>query len=360
MTLSGIFNQLFKKSKLPEVDLVFVGATTQALADHAKKFKPEARLCDQQVFAMLSAGQSPGHIFYTGLGDVDPEQLYQLLCWAKTIVYVPPPSWEVHESKLLTTELVRHFQHKVVWGKEHIDSAVPLYLTQLHRLEDTRSGTGPNLFVAGSSTAHGTPFVTADEKFGSIVGKELQLPLVSLTHHGSSLSWAADQILRSDIMAGDVVVWDAMGHQRLTHLGTDTKSGICRLSPVFYHPAANPKKYAGLLGTDLYNIVAKFTTMADQHLLFDACQKIMQVNNFCNVVGAKLIIILTPHTSPENMLQITQCFEHYTNIISLAEFANSTHDQQPLWPDFGSDGFHAGPKTHKLFADLVLAQLKNE
>ena len=75
--------------------------------------------------------------------------------------------------------------------------------TQLQKYRQTDDKT---LWITGCSITHGIG-VSKEQRYADLLEKKLGLPTVLLTQSGSSIAWQTDQLLQSDIRAGDLVVW---------------------------------------------------------------------------------------------------------------------------------------------------------
>ena len=87
--------------------------------------------------------------------------------------------------------------------------------TDFNFLKNTRTNNSPVLWTAGCSVTYGTG-VEYSSRWGSLLASYLNLPEVTLSQGGSSIFWAADQLLRSDIRPGDIVVWGLTNVPRIS------------------------------------------------------------------------------------------------------------------------------------------------
>lgn len=205
-------------------------------------------------------------------------------------------------------------------------------------LKDTRKTDDSQLWIVGCSFAHGLG-VMKEQKFGQILADKLNLPVSFLTQPGTSIAWAADQILRSDIKKGDVVVWALTGASRITFL--DDKN-------ILYH-----------IGVGNYNdfpIVGNFINknfLVSNHMLYESFTRICQVTNYLNKIGAKFILAVMPLNGQEHDLQTIAFTETIKNSVVL-------FDQNDYsFIDLGTDRLHPGPLHHQWYADQIYLKFKN-
>lgn len=205
-------------------------------------------------------------------------------------------------------------------------------------LKDTRKTDDSQLWIVGCSFAHGLG-VMKEQKFGQILADKLNLPVSFLTQPGTSIAWAADQILRSDIKKGDVVVWALTGASRITFL--DDKN-------ILYH-----------IGVGNYNdfpVVGNFINknfLVSNHMLYESFTRICQVTNYLNKIGAKFILAVMPLNGQEHDLQTIAFTETIKNSVVL-------FDQNDYsFIDLGTDRLHPGPLHHQWYADQIYSKFKN-
>lgn len=215
---------------------------------------------------------------------------------------------------------------------------------------DTRKGNGePNLFVAGCSVSAGM-FINIEQSYGSLLSEKTQMSMVLLANRSTSVDWAANQIISSDLRPGDVVVWGITAVHRLTWLTLGTDNNF---QPVHCLPTMNPK-FANFMGNSAYDLVKRFMVEAEQHHMLAAATKILQVKKVCEMSGARLLFGFLPYSGTDIVKQLTTAF---TNDAGYVKIPYST--ESPHWTDFGSDGAHPGPESHRLIAEAFFSKLKN-
>jgi hypothetical protein len=190
------------------------------------------------------------------------------------------------------------------------------------------------LWCVGCSITHGVG-ISADERYGVVIADHLKLPVSFLTASGSSIEWAADQICRSDIRSGDIVVWGLTSHYRLSYYELNSlkhiHSGMYRINP------------------SLKDTVPPARLDSDDNF-YHQLTDVFKVINFCNKVGVTLILA--------NLLDdlIPKYITNHPGFIQLNAKPNC--DPEIMFKDLGTDKVHPGPKMHRYYADKILKKLK--
>lgn len=198
-----------------------------------------------------------------------------------------------------------------------------------------RTTNGPILWTAGCSVTYGVG-VNHAERWGSILSMELHMPEVSLSLPGHSNTWCADQILRSDIRPSDIVVWGLTDVSRIEYAKNwDLKSvpatGYSKLPKNLQH-----------YNLDYFDSQTKFVV---------AIKNILQVKNFCEKIGAQLILA--------NLLDSTYFNSVFSKLPNYIDFCTKrTYNESLLFLDLGSDNDHPGPKQHRYYAEQILKLIK--
>jgi hypothetical protein len=323
---------------------LFVGDCDTSVAHAAVQFDPDAVLVDFNNYKNFISEQEE-ITGYTSLADLpkDLKVFYTLLSAADSIRYCPPKIWSDGKSidyNNLTssiqglTELYLIAVNKLknnVCGLDLSGYSIDKFL----KLQDLRKTDKKQLWVVGCSTTAG---VGVDEhtRYGYLISKFLNLPVSFLAKTSTSISWAADQILRSDIRFGDVVVWGLTDEDRLT-LWNNSQSTLAHI---------NSNTQVNYTELDLSsNFINKL--LIHKTNMFVAIQKIHEVVNFCNKNGAKILII-NIHSS--NLLN--------AYLSNMKEFCFYLRPEN-CYADLGSDGLHPGIEQHKLYAEFCIQFLTN-
>lgn len=195
------------------------------------------------------------------------------------------------------------------------------------KLADIRKSSSPQIWGVGCSFTVGVG-VDPEQTYIRLLADYLKLPLSLLAEPASSVSWAADQILRSDIRKDDIVVWGLTEFNRLPTFNNQVDH-ITVSDPIF------PK----------HLLVSSYTT-------YIGITSVFQVINFCQKIGAKLIIggFLLSNEIAE-MLEGTPEF-----FLSVPHYYKSNRHE---YVDFGEDNLHPGPEQHKLYFNDFVLQLSN-
>jgi len=194
-------------------------------------------------------------------------------------------------------------------------------------LRDTRKTLDPVMWVAGCSwtSAYG---VEDDQRWSSLVANKLDISEVNLAKGGASIWDASDQLLRSDVQKGDIVVWGLTSAGRVEAVSNSKLSSwTIKQSKEFNY----------------YKIDYFFSNT--QYLL--ALRQIHQVINYCNKVGATLYIV--------NFLDqawIPLMTGTYEKFIDLQHTFNDKTFRYDMI-DYAHDNEHPGPKQHQEYAKKI-------
>ena len=311
---------------------VFVGDIDSSLADLALKHNPAAKLITSGNYKKLTAGT-----YYTSLGDLkDLTEFTDVLRQADIIIYAPPITWSDYKNnnsymKIWTERYLENFYTiKQIKGFDPI--AQPVIDPELFiKLEDYRKTENPQLWIVGCSFSYGFG-VEPSQRYGQLIANELDLPVSFLTKRGTSIQWAADQILRSDIRPGDTVVWGLTSSNRFAYFHNGKILEILTSAYV-----RNPE----------LNKIVDINRLDLDDLLYHNVLSIFQVVNFCNKLGIKLIIA--------NLLGDT--LGPY--LINRKEFISLIDQVSPVDKllDYGTDNSHPGPLTHKYYSEQILKKI---
>lgn len=313
---------------------VFVGDTEEYLSVEAKKHDLQARLfCSKDDV-------NQAQTFYTSLGDCGLENLLFLFEKSQAIYYCPPNQWsdgaksgQPYSMQYHTEKLLDFFQtckDKKIFGfKKNLYSVQPVEHDFLD-LADQRKTNLPQLWIAGCSISHGVG-VNKDQRYGQLVANNLDLEVSWLTHTGSSIQWARDQILRSDIQKDDIVCWGITSTMRFSYYREKLMHVISR----FYED------------NKWLNDIISIEKLDDDDQLYQCVTAIHQVQNFCNKVGAKLYML---DMFPQNYNKIKKYCTNLDNFdIALGE--------DDFTIDYGSDQSHPGPMQHMMYAQYFLRMI---
>ena len=314
---------------------IFVGDITEDLSLAACQFDPAARIITQDNSQNLDNGT-----YYTSLGDFKTLRPFiATLEQADELVYVQPTQWSDSASKGLMQHWTEYYLKYLSLEKEVfcIDHLLTTdHYEKYQNLASARHNDNQHLWIVGGSDANGVG-IDADQRFGHILGEQLDLPVSWLTANASSLEWAADQILRSDICKDDIVVWSLVPNIRFPYF--DNNSVV---HATISHYSNNPN----------FNDAIDLKHLDDENnLLYRPVRHISQVVNFCNKIGAKLVI-----AGLDVPVELQSFYLTLSNFVHL--HGNHGMDTSELYLDFGTDGKHPGVRTHQWIAEKILEEIE--
>ena len=207
------------------------------------------------------------------------------------------------------------------------------------------------LWVAGCSIAHGVG-VNKQQRWGEILSQQLGVEPVFLTAEGSSIEWAADQILRADINPNDVVCWGLTTPNR--SLWYSEQGQAQHILNVYYH--THPE----------FHIAQRH--LIDLNLAYKAVNYVQQVQNYLNKIGSRYAIgSVLPGLSEHREIVVNSLTDtpgffiaydpDLIKYVDTATFFARTRPINNLFVDVGTDGFHPGPQQHELYAEQFFNQL---
>lgn len=323
---------------------IFVGDTTEDLFLAAKDYDPNTSIITNKTILPLNDGT-----YHLSLGDLRIKDdacvpsFIQFLNQADKLIYVPPKKWSDTDRKNYSymkewTEfyLLYFKKRKLVLG---VDDLTPPNKLAMLEILDVRKTENSQLWIVGCSIANGDG-VDSNERFGTLIANELEMECSWLTTWGVSLEFCADQILRSDIRPGDIVIWSLTEMHRFTYY-PDSADKLEQIHGHWYYKK-HPK----------FKKIIPPERLLDQNLIYHSITSVYQVINFCRKLNIKLVLAGT-------------CINH--DLINyLADIPNYIHLKNGFntnkWDPFldtGKDNTHPGPITHRWFADEILKFLKN-
>lgn len=314
---------------------LIIGKIDNRLTDQIKSEYPHAVLITKEnQTTRVDVG-------YTGIEEFDTgEDFLNLLLTATEIFYYPPTDPTSFDIQNPTQTKQGYLEYLLFLAKQegvklNSYNCIGSEKTkndseQFLKLTDTRKKlSGPQLWCAGCSFTRGHGVAETD-RYATLLSKDLNLPLNLLATSGSSISWAADQILRSDIRKGDIIVWGLTEKIRITYINNTT------VTPFFASASAV---------TPTEKLLQRLFT-EDELFLYYQLTSIAQVINFANKVGAKLLIVgLFTSISDLWYLQQFKYYYHY-------------HYVNHKYKDVCDDGFHPGPLQHQEYAKKILEILR--
>lgn len=320
---------------------LLVGKNTFYVSEKAKEFDGNAVLITQENYLNLSKQIKVGYISIEDFQDI--EIFKNILLSVKEIFYFPPIEGWKDDSKftidnptsctrgLLENILIK--THKLKNNFVNIQDIKFLGFDNITNmkskclmLEDYRKTDDPQLWIAGCSVSFGYA-IDSKFRYANIVANEFNLQLSCLAKPSASNNYQANQILKSDIRKNDIVLWGITVPNRINYLNREV-----------IHVTQTTKT--------IPDCVIKYN-LELENSIYHTIDNILSVKNYCNKIGAKLLLI---DVMPWPIYNI-----YYYNLFDFSEFVGNPYDK---FIDFGSDNQHPGPKHHKALADLIIDKLK--
>lgn len=314
--------------------MLLIGFVDQSLIAKAKEYSPTPILVTEENWQKFV--KDTNAVGYTRLEEFDnKDYLIQLLNSVDEIEYVPYKNQDVNSRDYLEQILLFRDQKLFLYKKHTIKNfienlrdydSIKKTLDCYLNLVDNRKTYDPQLWIAGCSTTYGIG-VRKDQRYGNLLAKKLKKRASFLAYPGSSISWAADQILRSDIRKNDIVIWGLTLNNRFAYY-VDNEIHHVNLVAIDNNIKLSKHLHGKLL-------------VDSDNLMYKNIISIYQVINFCYRINAKLLLVGVAGDDLQKWLHHTPNFF-----------------QVPLeFIDIGNDNRHPGPKCHKLYSDLIYEQM---
>lgn len=324
--------------------IVVVGDTDESLADYAKQIYPDS---------VLDTSFESSSTIYTSLGDSDLVTFVNLLLEADVIIYHNKDSdWSDTSIKDITEYILSRLSKVFLKDVKNLPNNGYRELIFIDQFDgqwvsqifagmknnflgpmDSRKSDGPHLYIAGCSYAFGYDLPDQNLRYGQILSELQGLPPVFLTLHGTSIEWAADQILRSDIQSGDTLVWGLTSPSRFTWFLNNRQSSIV---PNWRDLGWN----FDVSKTESNHLDYMLTHESRGYL---ACKYVSQIINICLKLNVKLVIL-------ESQIQAT---DFQTNLLNDFLSKTSCYLKLPTPIDCTQDKIHPGVKTHEQWAHII-------
>jgi hypothetical protein len=317
---------------------VYLGDITSYLSKTTKLTHPDAKLITEEN----CSGLAPG-VYYTSVGDLGNLcNLGEVLRNADVIIYAPPPDgkWSdthrgVSKMKTWTEDYLKVFSFRAEVKNFSVDP--PIHKSEFLELVDTRKTDDVQLWVAGCSISHGIG-VEPEQKYGHLLAEKLNLPVSFLTQPRTSMSWAADQILRSDIRKDDLVVWGLTSTFRVPWFNNGVIDHL------------TPRSYEGESGPNRQFVLDYFNT---EDALYRSVQALFQVIHYCKKMEANLL--LAAFLDDGTMFNYVKDFD---NLVMLSDLWG--RDPDTMFLDYGVGVLrqHPGVKTHRFYYNEMYQKIK--
>jgi hypothetical protein len=326
---------------------IFLGDVFEDVGIKAKLHDPSAWLLHRDNLHHLEQlSQDSTNTVYTSLGDLpkDLATTYNILKQADVIFYTPPltiwsdkktldikdPTDSIHG----LTEVLLLLLPKTV-KVIGLDPFTPAQIDPI-KLVDTRKTSDKQMWSVGCSITHGIG-VEAHERYGSLLAEQLKLPCSYLSRSGSSIGWAADQILRSDLRSGDLVVWGITGWPRITHVHEHQLLKGVTIACYKTHP-------------EYQKIVSMDTLWSDQ-TFYHQFYSIQQVINCCKKNNVTLLLVGLLNSN-YSLLGYLKSQTNFVQIHYNLEYKDSRLSETYI--DIGTDNQHPGSKQHLEYKNTIL------
>lgn len=321
--------------------IVFVGDIDEGLATVARQFDPTAYLIDSSNYKnfLLDCPGTQATV-YTSLGDLpkDLEVFYQIAVTATQIVYAPPATWsdslDVDPTSAVSSlkGLTEHMLLLISNYRPVKNLELCYFEPTANPVMDTRKSASPQIWFAGCSVTAGEG-VELNQRYGQLVADSLGLPGGFLALNGSSIAWAADQILRADVNPRDIVVWGITTTERINYIKDNCVVNIGSLETTDRKSAEQQ--------------------LFSETTFYSHLYAIKQVINYCNKHQVKLLLLGLLTSS--NILRFLKSQNNYFHFPHKLKFINGLDYID--YVDVGTDNQHPGPNQHNLYKDFVLTSL---
>jgi len=313
---------------------VYVGDVTEYLSTTAVKLNSDATLLTSDKINNIPPGT-----YYTSIGDLDSlTDFAKILRQADLIVYAPPDKWSdsffgKSKMQMWTEDYLKAFIYfRPIENPPAGLLKVPENKSTILKLSDIRKTTQTQLWVAGSSDTLGDG-VQSNQRYGQLLANQLNLPVSFLAESGSSITWAADQILRSDLRKDDILVWGLTSVPRVNYFQDDK---IHHVFPSFDH----------------FKNFQKFLVEHEEDILYKSLTSVYQVINFCKKIKVDLFLVDLFNRDLKYYLK--------DDIEVLSLIGLWGRDINTTYEDYGDDGIHPGVNTHKFYASEILKKIQEK
>lgn len=270
-------------------------------------------------------------VFYTSVSDFQNNFNIMLrVCWNfDKVTYRPPNVWSALSVEEVTSQFLRLLSWFISVEKFLTDSDISSRGSLRRKTEE------PQIWVAGCSWSSAVG-VTKEQRWGSLLADQMDMAVTVLAEGGSGNSYQVKNLLSADIRENDVVIFQVTTPYRETIV--DPKYGQIHVNTQTY--TQRPDLYKRYPPDRLDEI----TLVANQ------IRDIQNVVNFLQKIKARFML-WAPNTLHEpgtigGFLEKNPLYSRYFCV----------YPNQPV--DFGADGSHPGPKTHKLYSDFVFEKIK--
>jgi len=211
------------------------------------------------------------------------------------------------------------------------------------------------LWIIGCSISHGVG-VEPEQRWGALAATQLDLTPEFLTVEGSSIEWAADQILKAPIGPADTVLWGLTTPNR--SMWYDDTGQVHHILNVYY------QNYSG------FDQTLHRRHLVQLNLAYKAVNYVQQVQSYLQKISCRFAIAsFLPGLDEHRQIMLDRlnntagffvAYDQPSDAVgpSATEFLNLTRPAKNIFVDVGTDGFHPGPCQHELYCDKFLNHLQ--
>lgn len=314
---------------------VVVGDIHSTLAEFARSLDPNAYLVTDKDLAKSHTGT-----IYTSLGDLNNvNNFYNLLIGSNRIIlHQPGPVW--------SDGCNNNDRYSLAWHTDNLCKAaarqhsIPLETSYTDIIDidrpAPRSNHEPHVWIAGCSTTFGVGIKPHEVYWRDIVA-QLDMPYVVLAKPATSISWAADQILRADIRQGDIIIWGITNSFRFYWYRSHGSIAVVQKYYDMY-PEFALEVPKSMLGND--------------HWAYESIMAAQRVRNICEKLQVQLLLV-DIHAEIDFIAQ----WPDHSSLVMINSLNSLNGDFSFL--DYGTDNSHPGPLTHKMYSNKIKQHLNH-
>jgi len=280
------------------------------------------------------------HIVHTSIGDLpkiskSQNILYDVINKAHKIVYLPYPEITNYGKYFdFSREDNANFDYKSMVEyilsyindiKDNVEGLSKTnFCPYLHLVNGNRLHTR-TLWVVGDNIVSGKGLIDKEDRFCELVSKDIAIPLRDISQGGISIEWAVDQIIRSDIKEGDIVIYGVTSEYRTPKWDCYENKAI--LDRRLYMRYNETRLYKGI--TSLY-----------------------QLEKYCDLLGVTLILL--PLLVTPTMIRFMQGLHSFCHIT----YRNDYIDYASNWEDPDLGGLvYPGIEQNKEWANICINRI---
>jgi hypothetical protein len=311
-------------------------------------------------FIQTASDNRAEHIDIPSLNFTDFTWVFDVILNANEVVFCKPNSWKDPDYEDIFEGLASWTRTKKSINYTSTSFEIP---ECLHTLNERKNNAGPQVWVGGCSFAHGEKLEDQDKRYGQLIADKLGMPVSFLTHNGASNGWVADQLMKSDIQQGDVVIIGVTGVSRVpiymnkdyyaVNIHSFTKDEIWKFITKTLTENNIPIDEQTLKVQDnakLKRYISEEFLLSD-HFFYDAINHIEQLANFFKKLKVKFLFVYVPEIECLYMSNVGKMLQYF------ASTKIPTHVIETRYVDRATDLVHPGPETHRLYAEEILQQL---